>query len=194
MAEAGYPAAREYAEEEGHNCSATSFCCPSGQWPELFLLKSHRSTSVPWCKRDTAYCYWLLLSCCGYVVMHQYTDKSAKERKTGRWTENIILIICGGDGWRGDICCICHGIMILNTDYCSGVFLSAEWFCIRLQNGILKIQLWNLPGLISGTAVFTDTPGKMGLLAVYTGTVFILSLPLSMIYILSVIIKRLSVR
>jgi hypothetical protein len=34
----------------------------------------------------------------------------------------------------------------------------------------------------------------MGLLAVYTGTVFILSLPLSMIYILSVIIKRLSVR
>lgn len=65
--------------------------------------------------------------------MHQYTDKSAKERKTGRWTENIILIICGGDGWRGDICCICHGIMILNTDYCSGVFLSAEWFCIRLQ-------------------------------------------------------------
>lgn len=29
----------------------------------------------------------------------------------------------------------------LNTDYCSGVFLSAEWFCIRLQNGILKIQL-----------------------------------------------------
>ena len=25
--------------------------------------------------------------------------------------------------------------------YCSGVFLSAEWFCIRLQNGILKIQL-----------------------------------------------------
>lgn len=58
-------------------------------------------------------------------------------------------------GWvTGDICCICHGIMILNTDYCSGVFLSAEWFCIRLQNGILKIQLWNLPGLISGTAVF----------------------------------------
>lgn len=194
MAEAGYPAAREYAEEEGHNCSATSFCCPSGQWPGLFLLKSHRSTSVPWCKRDTAYCYWLLLSCCGYVVMHQYTDKSAKERKTGRWTENIILIICGGDGWREDICCICHGIMILNTDYCSGVFLSAEWFCIRLQNGILKIQLWNLPGLISGTAFFADTPGKMGLLAVYTGTVFILSLPLSMIYILSVIIKRLSVR
>ncbi|EBF8853612.1 colicin transporter, partial [Salmonella enterica subsp. enterica serovar Johannesburg] len=41
---------------------------------------------------------------------------------------------------------------------------------------------------------FADTPGKMGLLAVYTGTVFILSLPLSMIYILSVIIKRLSVR
>ena len=34
-----------------------------------------------------------------------------------------------------------HGIMSLNTDYCSGVFLSAEWFCIRLQNGILKIQL-----------------------------------------------------
>ncbi|ECU2084358.1 colicin transporter, partial [Salmonella enterica] len=41
---------------------------------------------------------------------------------------------------------------------------------------------------------FADTPGKMGLLAVYTGTVFILSLPLSLIYILSVIIKRLSVR
>ncbi|EOD1128747.1 hypothetical protein ACFDW2_004359 [Salmonella enterica] len=36
---------------------------------------------------------------------------------------------------------LCHGIMSLNTDYCSGVFLSAEWFCIRLQNGILKIQL-----------------------------------------------------
>ncbi|EET7153227.1 hypothetical protein FEU51_005174 [Escherichia coli] len=41
---------------------------------------------------------------------------------------------------------------------------------------------------------FADTPGKMGLLAVYTGTVFILSLPLTLIYILSVIIKRLSVR
>lgn len=87
-------------------------------------------------------------------------------------------------GWvTGDICCICHGIMILNTDYCSGVFLSAEWFCIRLPDGVLKIQPCNLPGF------FTDTLGKMGLLAVYTGTVFILSLPLTLIYILSVIIK-----
>lgn len=39
MAEAGYPAAREYAAEEEHNYSATSFCCPSGQLPGLFCSK-----------------------------------------------------------------------------------------------------------------------------------------------------------
>ena len=84
--------------------------------------------------------------------------------------------------------------MILNTDYCSGVFLSAEWFCPvakwYIEDTALKFtrpDFWN-------SGFFADTPGKMGLLAVYTGTVFILSLPLSMIYILSVIIKRLSVR
>ncbi len=43
-------------------------------------------------------------------------------------------------GWfMGGMLCICHGIMSLNTDCCSGVFLSAEWFCIRLPDGVLKI-------------------------------------------------------
>ncbi|EIR1700680.1 hypothetical protein LWM52_004442 [Escherichia coli] len=28
--------------------------------------------------------------------------------------------------------------MSLNTDCCSGVFLSAEWFCIRLPDGVLN--------------------------------------------------------
>lgn len=63
----------------------------------------------------------------------------------------------------------------------------ARW---RIENTALKFtrpHFWN-------SVFFADTPGKMGLLAVYTGTVFILSLPLTLIYILSVIIKRLSVR
>ena len=94
----------------------------------------------------------------------------------------------------GDICCICHGIMILNTDYCSGVFLCgmvlypvAKWYIEDTALKFTRPDFWN-------SGFFADTPGKMGLLAVYTGTVFLLSLPLSMIYILSVIIKRLSVR
>lgn len=95
MAEAGYPAAREYAAEEEHNYSATSFCCPSGQLPGLFLLKSHRSTSVPWCKRDTTYCYWLLLSYRDYVVMHLYTDKRKGEQEAG-WTTNPFVQFNGG--------------------------------------------------------------------------------------------------
>ncbi|EKA4220619.1 TPA: colicin transporter [Escherichia coli] len=63
----------------------------------------------------------------------------------------------------------------------------AKWYIEDTALKFTRPDFWN-------SGFFTDTPGKMGLLAVYTGTVFILSLPLSMIYILSVIIKRLSVR
>lgn len=71
---------------------------------------------------------------------------------------------------------------------CGMVLYPVARWCI--ENTVLKFtrpHFWN-------SVFFADTPGKMGLLAVYTGTVFILSLPLSLIYILSVIIKRLSVR
>ncbi len=61
------------------------------------------------------------------------------------------------------------------------------WYIEDTALKFTRPDFWN-------SGFFADTPGKMGLLAVYTGTVFILSLPLSMIYILSVIIKRLSVR
>ncbi len=71
------------------------------------------------------------------------------------------------------------------------------FWCISLRNGFVSgckmvhiedtaLKFTSARFLNSG--FFTDTL-KMGLLAVYTGTVFILSLPLSMIYILSVIIK-----
>ena len=63
----------------------------------------------------------------------------------------------------------------------------AKWYIEDTALKFTRPDFWN-------SGFFADTPGKMGLLAVYTGTVFILSLPLSMIYILSVIIKRLSVR
>ncbi|EOO6841378.1 colicin transporter [Escherichia coli] len=71
---------------------------------------------------------------------------------------------------------------------CGMVLYTVARWCI--ENTALKFtrpDFWN-------SGFFADTPGKMGLLAVYTGTVFILSLPLTLIYILSVIIKRLSVR
>lgn len=70
-----------------------------------------------------------------------------------------------------------------------GMFLYpvAKWYIEDTALKFTRPDFWN-------SSFFADTPGKMGLLAVYTGTVFILSLPLSMIYILSVIIKRLSVR
>ncbi|ECZ5471043.1 colicin transporter [Salmonella enterica subsp. enterica serovar Oslo] len=63
----------------------------------------------------------------------------------------------------------------------------AKWFIENIALKFTPRHFWN-------SGFFADTPGKMGLLAVYTGTVFILSLPLSLIYMLSVIIKRLSVR
>ena len=63
----------------------------------------------------------------------------------------------------------------------------AKWYIEDTALKFTRPDFWN-------SGFFADTPGKMGLLAVYTGTVFILSLPLSMIYILSVIIERLSVR
>ncbi|WP_250216863.1 colicin E1 immunity protein [Escherichia coli] len=58
----------------------------------------------------------------------------------------------------------------------------AKWYIEDTALKFTRPDFWN-------SGFFADTPGKMGLLAVYTGTVFILSLPLSMIYILSVIIK-----
>lgn len=63
----------------------------------------------------------------------------------------------------------------------------AKWYIEDTALKFTRPDFWN-------SGFFADTPGKMGLLAVYTGTVFLLSLPLSMIYILSVIIKRLPVR
>lgn len=120
----------------------------------MFGLLWAESESAGVIPRITAYCYWLLLSCCDYVVMPRYPDKRKGEQEAGWWTGNIILIICGGDGLWVGMLCICHGIMNLNTDCCSGVFLSAEWFCIRLPNGVLKILPWNLCDPISGTTFF----------------------------------------
>lgn len=94
-----------------------------------------------------------------------------------------------------------HAVVMLSWDYdfkyrllfwcislCGMVLYPvAKWYIEDTALKFTRPDFWN-------SGFFTDTPGKMGLLAVYTGTVFILSLPLSMIYILSVIIKRLSVR
>ncbi len=59
----------------------------------------------------------------------------------------------------------------------------AKWYIEDTALKFTPLHFWN-------SGFFADTPGKMGLLAVYTGTVFILSLPLSLIYILSVIIRQ----
>ncbi|EKK5446817.1 TPA: colicin transporter, partial [Escherichia coli] len=48
----------------------------------------------------------------------------------------------------------------------------AKWYIEDTALKFTRPDFWN-------SGFFTDTPGKMGLLAVYTGTVFILSLPLS---------------
>mgnify|MGYP000311433994 CR=1 FL=1 len=63
----------------------------------------------------------VMLSCISTLTKVQKKGKQADEQ------ENIILIICGGDG-DGGYMLYMSWIMILNTDYCSGVFLSAEWF------------------------------------------------------------------
>ncbi|QIQ81704.1 hypothetical protein GR306_30190 (plasmid) [Klebsiella pneumoniae] len=87
MAEAGYPAAIEYAEEEGHNCSATSFCCPSGQWPGFFLLKGHRSTPfhdvnvTQLIVIDYYYHAVVMLSCISTLTKVQKKGKQADEQK-----------------------------------------------------------------------------------------------------------------
>lgn len=46
----------------------------------------------------------------------------------------------------------------------------AKWYIEDTALKFTRPDFWN-------SGFFTDTPGKMGLLAVYTGTVFILSLP-----------------
>ncbi|WP_249958028.1 colicin E1 immunity protein [Escherichia coli] len=49
----------------------------------------------------------------------------------------------------------------------------AKWYIEDTALKFTRPDFWN-------SGFFADTPGKMGLLAVYTGTVFILSLPLSL--------------
>ncbi|AXD64857.1 colicin transporter (plasmid) [Salmonella enterica] len=73
------------------------------------------------------------------------------------------------------------------------------FWCISLRNGLYPVAKWYIEDTALKftrpdfwNSVFADTR-KMGLLAVYTGTVFILSLPLSMIYSFCYY-KRLSVR
>ena len=87
MAEAGYPAAREYAEGEGHNCSATSFAVHQGNGPGFFLLKSHRSTSfhdvnvTQLIVIDYYYHAVVMLSCISTLTKVQKKGKLADEQK-----------------------------------------------------------------------------------------------------------------
>ncbi|EGS4262585.1 colicin transporter [Salmonella enterica] len=55
-----------------------------------------------------------------------------------------------------------------------------EWFFLKFTTR----EFWN-------SGFFIDTPGKMGLLAIYSGTVFLLSIPITIILIITVLIKRL---
>lgn len=60
----------------------------------------------------------------------------------------------------------------------------AKW-CVELF--FLKFttrEFWN-------RGLFIDTPGKMGGLAMYYGTVFLLSIPITITFIITVLIKRL---
>lgn len=88
MAEAGYPAAREYAEEEGHNCSATSFCCPSGQWPGLFSaqrsqehLTFHDVNVTQLIVIDYYYHAVIMLSCTGTLTKERENRRLADEQE-----------------------------------------------------------------------------------------------------------------
>lgn len=55
-----------------------------------------------------------------------------------------------------------------------------EWFFLKFTTR----EFWN-------SGLFIDTPGKMGLLAMYHGAVFLLSIPITIIFIIIIYIKRL---
>lgn len=57
---------------------------------------------------------------------------------------------------------------------------SIEWFVLKFTTR----EFWN-------RGLFMDTPAKMGGLAIYYGTVFLLAIPITIIFIIIVFIKRL---
>ena len=57
---------------------------------------------------------------------------------------------------------------------------AVEYFFLKFTTR----EFWN-------SGLFIDTPGKMGILAMYYGTVFLLSIPITFIFIMTVFIKRL---
>lgn len=86
MAEAGYPAAREYAEEEGHNCSATSFAVHQGNG-RAFSAQSHKAPPfhdvnvTQLIVIDYYYHAVVMLSCISTLTKVQKKGKLADEQK-----------------------------------------------------------------------------------------------------------------
>lgn len=87
MAEAGYPAAREYTEEEGHNCSATSFAIHQGNGPGFFCSKVtgappfHDVNVTQLIVIDYYYHAVVMLSCISTLTKVQKKGKQADEQK-----------------------------------------------------------------------------------------------------------------
>ncbi len=85
MAEAGYPAAREYAAEEEHNYSATSFAVHQGNCPGFFCSKVtgappfHDVNVTQLIVIDYYYHTVIMLSCTCTLI---------KKGRTGGWLNN----------------------------------------------------------------------------------------------------------
>ncbi len=60
----------------------------------------------------------------------------------------------------------------------------AKWIVESFFLTFTTREFWN-------RGLFMDTAGKMGLLAIYSGTVFLLSIPIIMIFMITLFIKRL---
>lgn len=57
---------------------------------------------------------------------------------------------------------------------------AVEWLCLKFTTR----EFWN-------KGLFMDTPGKMGGLAIYYRTVFLLSIPITLFLLLGLLIKKL---
>lgn len=59
----------------------------------------------------------------------------------------------------------------------------SKWIVENLMLKFTTKEFWN-------RGIFMDTPGKMGGLAIYYGTIFLLSIPIIMIFLFCLLIKK----